>query len=1127
MEKLKYMKNSKWCRVIAAALCVMLVLGMIFQVNLFSTAEEKEKTVREETIEGIQRNADTSTIDNWKEYFGENTSQAGKVWTDKSVFDVDQPNGITDLKRDNPENFLIGLSALSSTKSVDKMMPTPMDIMLVLDISLSMDQSGSVQAMIDAANSTIDSLQSLNENNRIGVVLYSGSSSGMSGNDTAVALLPLGRYKGKSENEKNLYLNFETDSKLIKIVNGVEKVDGGEFDANASVKVSGMTYIQNGIYKAWEQLNNVPKNDTIIGGIKRIPSIILMSDGNPTAVTNDYSNVGNATIDVGSQSSDERLVFATQLTASWVTAKMEEHYGRSGLFYTVGLGLNSASTSQALGVLSPSEHTNEFLDESWKTFFGSSVSDSETYVLEPDKSITITKNDDLIKSRFYVDEFFSAQNSSDLIDAFKKIVEKITEQSQYFPTEVEEGKENYSGYITFNDEIGKYMEIKSLKGVVYSNELYNGDKFANTILENYKNDTLNTDNELINNFIVSLEERFEIEKSVAKSLVISAIKDGQIARENSKNYISWYAAADGAYLDFCSESAQSPPENAKYINKSYFYFGESVGTTRNEDMMYLSICLQTDLETQVQNLIVKIPSTLIPIVKYEVTSGKNEGEDITVKKDASPVSVFYEVGLKDEIKKDNIDSNLLDENGEISFYTNEWKQDSESTALTEVNFTPSRENDYYYYQSNAVLYYKTEDNHYEKYNEETNPVDTKKTFYYEKEIYNTNNSNTAHEMIEIPKSVLENAKKQNEGWYLPFGTVKVSDFSEIKKENNISQSVDYIIQEYGNTISEKRPLDIGGGISILGRLGNNGNIHVSTGKAQISKTVKGEESDLQKDFEFTIQLTDSNGKALEGKYTYIKNGEKGSIGTEEKFLLKHNETIEIIGLPISSNISVSEKEETDYKTSVSINGAEEILENEGSIKIASDSPNSIEFINTYSPKTMQFRFLKVDGRTVGDLDDVVYLEGAKFKLYRRVDSTQSVSQENSLLTNEPELSNWELIEGEKISSGEYASVEYSALETGEYCLEETEAPTGYQKPEGKWRIMINAETNEIEITSIGNVPAIVYIDGTPAITNYRPVDLPLTGGRGILGFMVTGTIIMGGAIMFSIHLVLQKKRGKI
>ena len=67
-------------------------------------------------------------------------------------------NNSTTISRKETDNFLVGLSALSSTKSVTLEAAIPVDVMLVLDISGSMaedEDDKKISMLVKAVNSTI------------------------------------------------------------------------------------------------------------------------------------------------------------------------------------------------------------------------------------------------------------------------------------------------------------------------------------------------------------------------------------------------------------------------------------------------------------------------------------------------------------------------------------------------------------------------------------------------------------------------------------------------------------------------------------------------------------------------------------------------------------------------------------------------------------------------------------------------------------------------------------------------------------------------------------------------------------------------------------------------------------
>ena len=48
-----------------------------------------------------------------------------------------------------------------------------------------------------------------------------------------------------------------------------------------------------------------------------------------------------------------------------------------------------------------------------------------------------------------------------------------------------------------------------------------------------------------------------------------------------------------------------------------------------------------------------------------------------------------------------------------------------------------------------------------------------------------------------------------------------------------------------------------------------------------------------------------------------------------------------------------------------------------------------------------------------------------------------------------------------------------------------------------------------------------------SIINYKPINPPITGGRGIDRFLILGAAVTISGLMITVHLVLQRKRGKL
>ena len=188
MSRRKIGKTTQ--KVLAFILSVSLVLGGIPLTAKAASASTNSKIT------------DPSTIHQWQDYFTDTSTEfAGAVWTDKSVFkgvedfETALGNAGMDIQMKGEDNFLIALSALAANKEIVGYSTVPTDTMLILDVSQSMDNSGSVPQMVESANEAIDDLLELNKNNRVGIVLYSGNSSfGTSSRSTGTLLLELGRY---------------------------------------------------------------------------------------------------------------------------------------------------------------------------------------------------------------------------------------------------------------------------------------------------------------------------------------------------------------------------------------------------------------------------------------------------------------------------------------------------------------------------------------------------------------------------------------------------------------------------------------------------------------------------------------------------------------------------------------------------------------------------------------------------------------------------------------------------------------------------------------------------------------------------------------------------------------------
>lgn len=986
---------------LTAFVLVAAMLAAVLPIIAFNASAQTSKI-------WIDKKVDPSTMDSWRELFpADNTTQAGRVWTDKSVFaNADKFQNLKDAlgndtsikMLDETNNFLIALSTLASNKSIVGYSYTPTDTILVLDASDSMDQNGYVTQLVKSANDAIVKLLNLNKHNRVGVVLYSGSTSqGNSRGDTAEVILPLGRYEQGNATEQGVFFVTNNAQSFIEINEDVFLVEG---DKRTKVDVErkdvhGGTYIQNGVYMAMQELL---KADTIIpegeiqAGTTRTPIVVLMSDGAPTTATSDFAglNRNNNTVGIGTSNLgdgtapgevlDDVIDFVNQLTAAYVKERIAEHYVNADpLFYTLGLGRNTALNS---AVLNPDGFANT--DEYWEEYVA--LRNNSRLILDIEESgggsvdtTSITKIAQIssVEQKNYATDYFPAQNNSDLEAAFEQIVNQIIIQSLYYPTLVNENTHDHDGFVEFIDDIGHYMEVKEIKGIMIGDTLFTGKYLAENF--NEQSDAFFDKNgnytELANNVVWSVMERIGIDDVVeARDLINSAYEAKQLYYDAQtgdwSNFIGWYADDNGNYMGHwhAGHTAEDIPEKngvkATYINRSYGMLGQIKDDYVQTDLMYISTQVHTRISDGHCSLIWKIPASLIPVVSYKVTLNAEKLEDATeasIEYDAQePISILFEVGLFDEINKANISEIITDpqnhvdstDPGKYYLHTNWWKGanishehfDRENDTI--VFFEPSQENERYYYTETTPVLIK-DGNDYIRYTGAQPQENDGNTYYRLYYVFNGTS------IVKMPEQMsVETIKKASAGengtWNIPAGTVhRFFEPFNLEKDPNETKSLDYVRYP----VVEEIPGEAGK-FYVGSLLGNNGLLTVEIPQGlKISKKVDDTLYGTDEIFKFNITAD-----GITGQYELYKQKADGTWKTTDTITftngttsveLAAGETAYIMGLPENVNYTVKEIINGDYAVSaIKIDGIEQTDLTQAEVLVKTDTLTEAEFTNT-------------------------------------------------------------------------------------------------------------------------------------------------------------------------------------
>lgn len=331
------------------------------------------------------------------------TQNIGRIWTDKTVKATGE---------NEESDFLTTLSAMSSTSNSTVTVTTPLDIVMVLDASGSMDHemgggdpTKRIDALESAASSFIDAIAKQNEGiegvdrqHKVAIVKFAGKTSNNIGNDTY-------RDGGHTYN-------------YTQVMKGLTDCSGGNVKALkhriAQIAPAGATRADNGLQLA----------EGITSGradAKKI--VVFFTDGTPTKVDMFDSDVANDAVTSAKKMKDSKATI-----------------------YTIGIfsGANPADD--------PSKKSTSDVNK-----FMHAVSSNYPNATAWDTHGARAENSDYYKS---------ATNAEELKKVFDDISQAITSEPPY-PTEIHKGyDETKSGYITFTDELGDFMQVDGFTEVV-------------------------------------------------------------------------------------------------------------------------------------------------------------------------------------------------------------------------------------------------------------------------------------------------------------------------------------------------------------------------------------------------------------------------------------------------------------------------------------------------------------------------------------------------------------------------------------------------------------------------------------------------------------------------------------
>lgn len=403
---------SKYTRgLLAVILAVVLVLPAAAFAMLPEANARSSTGMDGPTVSGTVVDPDTSgRWEIWAAGHNGNkvtTQNVGRIWTDKTVKKAGE---------NEASDFVTTLSAMSSTSNSTVTVTTPLDIVMVLDVSGSMDDHMGgidspkrIDALKNAANSFIDTIakqnegiEGVNRQHRVAIVKFAGKKSNDIGNN-------MYRDGGYS-------YNYTQVMKELTYCSGSNADDLKKNTIN-QIQPAGATRADYGLELA--------EGITITSGRKDAKKIIVFfTDGTPTKQNKFDAGVANAAVTAAKNMKDSKATV-----------------------YTIGI-FDGADPSAGIQDSGKSQKENKFMH---------AVSSNYPNATAWDTHGARAENSDYYKS---------ATNAEELKKVFDDISQAITSEAPY-PTEIHKGYDKTkSGYITFTDELGDFMQVDGFTEVV-------------------------------------------------------------------------------------------------------------------------------------------------------------------------------------------------------------------------------------------------------------------------------------------------------------------------------------------------------------------------------------------------------------------------------------------------------------------------------------------------------------------------------------------------------------------------------------------------------------------------------------------------------------------------------------
>lgn len=1040
----------------------------------------------------------------------ESTRYNGRVWADKTVYDsdvdLDLSGEVNDIILRGDDDFLIGYSLLAATTVVSGQSVVPLDVVFVIDLSLSMEEDEKIEQTVVALNQAVKTLMNGHPDTRIGVVTYSTE---------AEVLLPLDHYS-KVENEDYFSLTVVEGTKALR----AHVLDSQGKDFEKASKMSTWTNIHMGIDTGMDLLLNADVETP--SRVERYPAMMLMSDGAPTCAGDNKSDwwdpqgVENSYFGPDTTGT---YTLRTVMNAAYQKQQVSRHYGMEMEVYTVGVGVESldSETDRAMAAVTLNPETGLNLEyaydvkTTWEKYLANNP--SELPELGGYRFNHPAKEND-ISSLYYNDGYFSAKDANGISGAFNQVLDKIIVTGAV-PTEVGEDPQN-SGYITYTDPIGKYMEVKDVKALAWDNTIY---RFK----------TVNRE-ENVTTYVFSGNMTSPVYGTQRLSEITISVTTDEVTKDQTL-----VVKVPAAVIPLRVNTVSLNDDGTVYSNEC-----------KNDKplRLFYTVGVRDDVLTAEKKVdLTKIDSEYIDqhtkcggVLFYSNLYTGHTEDQAGVSKTVGNATVNFVPAATNPFYYNQSDTLVYADPGcnkparpgadtvyvKVPYYDGT-KETYEAVARsTSYNPNDIKEHDDGYLYLEAKSRCNLSDRIIDKGS--GNITQTAATYHYP--IYTTDTSGA---VTGIQLYLGNNGALKAD---IPTGDLTISK-TVTGNMGEMKRGFLFDIAVYHTDGQGRADLD---GTYVATRTGDKEqpstepSTQPGTGTSVESNVESGTEPGASPSAEPTPSQPPIDAECPEPS---LNPGEEAIRFVEGKaqVTLSHGESITIQDLPAGYTYVVTEvnpdTEELDYTVTGTQNG-QEVKWQEGEalscIGLIRDGENDqLAYTNKCYVPMVDFSFIKVDGLSFDstDLDSVITLSGAEFTLYRYTGKSWETDKD-ILMNPASEYAVWSQV-GDLEISDENGVVTFDDLRAGNYRLVEVSAPDGYQLPKGQWNLTVSisgaegSEVGDFAVEAIGNsamdAPAMAKVEDTEGnityyLMNYKPINPPVTGGDGGEDFRIGGGLLM-------------------